>query len=446
MWTNSDPSTLEHCLQTYGFSKASTLDALGAEWKIGDAPTTQDKEHARIEEALTRIERTKNLPVGIAMRLQLIDRACLSLLDYVNPSHPVSVKHLALPIKMALDQRFAAPEVLLLCFTKMPLDPTVRWMVAASRLLWEVLEIPDAYDLLFHEKRCKHGRLNIAKAALEKKRIVIERRTFVCGDARIPVGWGWEFVKKGVLSHLTSEALNKLAVRRPATFGGIGMVHRAQHMNLLRSLPNYEASLMMRVWTGSLLTRERAYRVGRGEHQLCTCGVEQTVWHVLWECPDLPLVPPDLVPIARGPPSLSVALLLPFPSPSEAIALWKKACARARHIMSLVGAKEQQAERHGRREHDANGHMVITDTTGRYAYCCRCFVSRRIRDKAWIFQVRCPREGPGFVEGQELSLDGHDCVLKMARWKGSALRPSWVCKKCSRSAWATSGFRKACRG
>ena len=108
-------------MSRYGFKESTTLEALGTEWRFGSHSGSQDKEHERVEEALVRIDRVKNLPVGIAMRMQLVDRACLSLLDYVNPSLPSSVRHLALPIKMALDQRFAAPEILLFCFTKMPL-------------------------------------------------------------------------------------------------------------------------------------------------------------------------------------------------------------------------------------------------------------------------------------------------------------------------------------
>ena len=334
-----------------------------------------------------RIDRIRNLPVGIAMRMQLVDRACLSLLDFVNPSAPSSVRHLATPIKMALEQRFAAPEVLLFCFTKMPLDPTSRWILAAAHLLWEVCNIPGAFDLVLSGRGIKNGRLSTAKRELEKRHILVEPRAFVCGEKRIPVGWGWEFVRKGILEHVALEAMSRLSARRPNTFGVGGKVHRVQHMTMLQALPNFEASLMMKVWTGSLLTREKAYRVGRGEHMLCTCGMEQTVWQVFWECqnPDLPLVPPGIGADCAFPPlfvsSAFSCLTLP---PPEHIERWKMACARVRHLMSLVSAKQTSHAVPKTKQKDTKGHMVVTDSTGRYSYCCRCFISRRIRDRAWI--------------------------------------------------------------
>ena len=276
--------------------------------------------------------------------------------------------------------------------------------------------IPDAFGILFRDGGVKHGRLTLAIKALAKRKIQVEPHAFVCGEKRIPCGWGWESVKKGIREHLAADAMSNLIARRPGTFGGGGKVHRVQHMKLLQSLPNYDAAIMMRIWTGSLLTRERAYRVRGAEHQKCTCGMEQTVWHVLCECPDLPLVPPELTQIARSSPSLSVALLLPDPSPPELVDAWKKACARARHLLSLLSVQENAAKRARRIQHDPKGHMVITDASGRYSYCCRCFISRRIRDRAWIFQAKCPKQGPGFVEGQQNEIDGHVCVcaLKLA--------------------------------
>ena len=304
VWTNAstnDESSLDSITREHGFAQADTLSALGAEWKIGKKNPSYDKEYARIEDALKRIERTKHLPIGIALKMELVDRACLSLLDFVNPPTPISVRHLKIPIKLATEQRFAAPEILYHCFTKVPIDPEARWILASARLLWEVLMVPDAWDKVFCLPRLGKGRLAEARKALEKQEIFIRDRHFCLGEKRTPAAWGWFFVKRDLLLHMRSRAAAALALRRPLTFGGLGQVHRVARMKLLKERPHYEASLMMGIWTGAILTREKTGRMGLRDDDLCECGAQETLWHSLWECELQPMVPHDLVAYARLP-------------------------------------------------------------------------------------------------------------------------------------------------
>ena len=163
----------------------------------------------------------------------------------------------------------------------------------------------------------------------------IRDRHFCFGEKRTPAAWGWFFVKRDLLLHLRNKAASALAERRPLTFGGLGLVHRVAHMTLLKELPHYEASLMMRIWTGAVLTREKTGRMGLREDDHCECGA-QTLWHSLWECELQPMVPPDLVAFARLPPARSVACLLPFPASHEECVTWRKAlCTRASHNLKI---------------------------------------------------------------------------------------------------------------
>ena len=53
-------------------------------------------------------------------------------------------------------------------------------------------------------------------------------------------------------------------------------------------------------------------------------------------------------------------------------------------------------------------------------------------------------ENVPLCEGQEFHLMGHRGVLKLERWKVSALRPRMKCTLCAKAVWATSGFSQRC--
>ena len=202
-------------------------------------------------------------------------------------------------------------------------------------------------------------------------------------------------------------------------------------MKLLKELPHYEASLMMQIRTGAILTREKTGRMGLRDDDHCECGAQETLWHS-WECELQPMVPPDLVAYARLPPARSVACLLPYPASSEECVTWKKACARARHIISRLNFRNTVGGRPIAHAENSRGHVVVTDATGNHCYCARCFTSRRIKDRAWLYTFDCTGSGSGFVEGDVTVMNTDRCKLVMGRWKSNALRPQWSCLSCQK--------------
>ena len=179
-----------------------------------------------------------------------------------------------------------------------------------------------------------------------------------------------------------------------------------------------------------------------GESASCQCGcAEQTVWHLLWECP---CYPPPLVTLEYRkhlPRFESVAHLLPEKAERADISLWRQSCHRAIKILSGNPILEPRVVR----DADAKGHVVGVNLTGTYAYCRKCYITRRIRDKKWIWTRECrAREGQPRTLGETWEWEGHDVTLTMARWRVMAERPAMTRAKCHLQVWATAGFKEPC--
>ena len=62
-----------------------------------------------------------------------------------------------------------------------------------------------------------------------------------------------------------------------------------------------------------------------------------------------------------------------------------------------------------------------------------------------MYTFDCSGIGPGYVEGDVTVINTHRCKLVMGRWKSNALRPQWNCLACSKSVWASIGYKKMCK-
>ena len=255
-------------------------------------------------------------------------------------------------------------------------------------------------------------------------------------------------VRKVVFAHLRTKACVDLAARRNETFGGLEGINDRAHRRLLKTCDHWEQTLLMKLWTGSILTRAKAAKLGEHDPS-CGCGcLEQTLYHVLWECPEVEPPHEDLVHCKSLPTSQSVAHILPKGATNSEERIWRSSCKRAIAIIKMLPTKPKTAAQDNRVPRlETRGHEVSVMGEASYAFCTKCFISRRIRDMKWIWAKPCLQEAatPSYI-GSCSERMGHDAVLEAATWKGSALRPRWKCKKCLASVWATATFKDFCPG
>ena len=440
-------SSLPHIPIHTPFEQTNVLDALGAQWPIQKASKpVHTKELERIKEAERRLLRVRHAPVSIVLKYDLISVGCLSLIDYIGHPRITTVGPLVSAVKRALAQPYAAPEILYNLLVKTSVDPSIRWLLASLRLWYLVLKqepTPAEVDVLSHNSR---GRLGMSARELRKREILIEGRGISVGGALLPTHQPWYLCRVILVKHLKQIEFQKVARRRPNCFGGLSTVSEKTHRKYLATLPEYKQGVLIRVWTGSAMTKEKANRIGRGSAE-CECGApSQTMHHLLWECPFSPPIPPSLAHVPALPPFRSSALLLPKGVDNRDIATWKSACARAYHILSQ--------DRHRPSTpidplppRDLKGHSPCTSEDGLYVYCGRCFISRKSRDLMWLCTKPCPHaERNPIVIGEGLVVLKHRVTLIMKTWKTASQRPAWKCANCDLETWATSSIGNECPG
>ena len=422
-----------------------TLVALGAEWPVTkDACPTHEKELARYEEAEKRLIRIRHMPIGVSNKIAIISSTCLSTLDYVNHPELSSVRYLRSLVKKALAQQYAAPEVLYNCFVSSTIDPCIRWLLAGLRLCHLIIQEEEVATML---QRVLAGTGRIARVArlAVKNDIHVTPHGLLVGEVTLPRSHPWAIVRSKLLEHLKAMQLTQLAERRPNTFGGLRTCAYKAHRRFMLSKPDYEQAVLLKLWTGSIMTREKHAKMGEGDG-LCECGETQSVHHILWSCPLTQPPPPLISYLSEYPPHMSVALILPQGADPRDVQHWKMACNRAIDILGRRVLQREHVARHSTRERDMRGHLAAVTSEGHYTYCMRCFISRRSRDAAWIFTKPCAHaDRDPLPEGGEIVQNGHACVLRMERWKTSSQRPRLVCTRCGQRVWATMGFKKSCR-
>ena len=240
----------------------------------------------------------------------------------------------------------------------------------------------------------KASRLVRIASLAEKWNIRVSALGFWVSEVWLPAREPWYLARKILMAHIKKEDLCSLARRRPNSFGGLSTCNDRMHKKLLKESSPWDQCLLMKLWTGAVLTREKSARMREVEPS-CSCGCpEQTLFHVLWECPDSPPVPDELEARKILPPSLSLAHVLPQGATKAEVLTWKTSCRRAIGIIKMLPLKkhdEPGAQRQGRAT-DTKGHVITLMADSMYAFCARCYISRRVRDMKWIWLKPCMAE------------------------------------------------------
>ena len=444
VWTTNQAHE-DQLSQHTGFQATTNLDALGAQWpcRPGSSPQHQ-KEVSRLQECCARLERARALQINPARLAHILSTGCLSLIDFVNLPDPKPYHKIRTLVKDAFGLKSAAPEVVVCLLQKGTLDPFLRWHLAALRLWHYVLRdgpLPEEVNEVI--ETCK-GRLG--KSAVEAFRwgIRVTPAGFELGDRLLSLREEWYISRKVLVGHLKSEQAKRLAMRRPTLFAGLVAWNHRHHSKLLSTLQPLQAMILFKLWTGSIMCKHKRQQL-YGESAECACGHEnQTVGHLLWTCALIPPPPPHLDYRRHLPPAQSIAHLLPPSVDLREVRLWKESCVRAVKVLS---APVVSAPLPVIRDVDLKGHSLGVNHEGTYAFCRKCFVTRRARDRKWIWVKPCAKDGAEARALGEIWHElGHEVILEMARWKLTAQRPRMRCTRCMQEVWATKGWSQECLG
>ena len=443
VWATSSQEE-PHIVHATGCDSTAVLDALGGQWQLQPRISPSfPKECARLDKCMDRLIRARALQINPARLAQIISTGCLSLLDYLNlPDHKPYLK-VRTCVKDAFDIRSAAPEVLTCVLQPGTIDPVMRWL-AILRVWFLILKTAPEGDHVNEVIEAAKGRLGRGAIQAFRWGVRVTHSGLEIGTKWLSVREEWFIARKVLTKHLKDEQARRLSKRRPHLFGGLTTWNPKQHAKFVRSLPPLQASILLKLWTGSIMCKHKRQQL-YGESPQCACGhADQTVQHLLWTCPLVPPPPPHLEHRRHLMPSQSVAHLLPEKADNTEVQLWRDSCQRA---IKILAAPLPNCPPPPRQPVDMKGHVVATNLDGTYSFCRKCFISRRARDTKWIWTKRCPRE-----HDQPRSLGeiweslGHDCGLQMARWKNTSQRPIIRCTRCQQQAWATCGLREECQG
>ena len=282
LWS-SQPRSLASLSRDTGMTIASVVDVLGGQWVVNKGSVADHpRETARIRDLEKRLSRIQHLQCKLCVKIDAISTACLSLLDFVNHPSRLPAKSVRALVKRALHAPYSAPEILYNSFIKLTLDPVTRWPMAGLRIWYHVIREGIDEDMILLITTKTAGRLgHIAKEARQWQ-IEMSEAGFIVDGLVIRVIEPWFIVKKILLARIKKVQYSSLADRRPHVFGGLESVNAKQHRQLLNSLPSYEASVLLQLWTGAAMTKAKWQKIDQRD-PTCECGCpEQTLFHVLW--------------------------------------------------------------------------------------------------------------------------------------------------------------------
>ena len=361
------------------------------QWAL--TPTEQPaypREMERIATARTRLERLECLHISLTEKAQIINTGCLSPLDYSPIPLVRCVEDLRKYVKRALGQVSGSPEIVFHVLSEHSIDPIQHWMMSAMRLFaqWAALD-PCTLERILLTRRS-------GRVAVLCKRMASLGWTCTVSGIKFPdtstFSWTrpWDELRLKLSLQYRKSVLALLVKRRPMTYEGLEDLSVRNHVLLLNSLSPHQAVLMVRIWSGCVLTAARRNRLDPTSDPSCTCGSEhQTVPQLLYHCPHVSPPSQEIRDWGTLPPAFSSALLCPnLPMPSQ-VRDWKEVCKRALAVLTMRINVTQR--------HDWRGHTPQIDTTGQVAFCTSCFISRKTRDQAWIASEPCAGMLRGFT-------------------------------------------------
>ena len=180
----------------------------------------------------------------------------------------------------------------------------------------------------------------------------------------------WTDLKARVIKQYHLFQFQKLEERRPNLFRGLGELNSKAHVTILKKLHSYHAATLVKIWTGSVMTRSHRATLDANVDPTCECGQgPQTLAHLLYHCPLQTPVVPEIFAWRLKPPANSCALLATKDITREELPTWEGVCMRALSIVSSLAIPMEITE--------WKGHEVTVSANSAYAYCGKCMVSRR---------------------------------------------------------------------
>ena len=310
-----------------GLDATKVIEALGAQWIVcrGGKPDYA-KELARYKDCESRLSRLQHLPLNPADLSVVISTGCLSKLDYINlPSHR-PYQQLRTLAKSVLGLTTGAPEIVLGVLQAGTIDPILRWLIAGFKLWYEVMLLKPSDEDVDVIAASSKGRLGRFASLGREYKVSVSSRGFYLDEVFLSATNLWSVCRKTLVRFLKKQQAASLAVRRPGLYAGITEYNEKQHSRLLRSLSNFDASCLLRVWAGSVMCGHKRAQMYGGSAQ-CECGDENQTWeHLVWHCPCVPPPPPRISHLARLPASVSVSHILPKGASPDEVGVWRESC------------------------------------------------------------------------------------------------------------------------
>ena len=312
LW-GSDRKALKKVAEEWDLQVQDSFTTLGVEWVTNTMATpSYEKERSRVQEACLRLARLQHLPTTLAIKAHVVNMGILSLIDYCPAPCPTMYSSLRTAIKKVFSCVHGAPEVVLNVMLEQSLDPEIRWEVALLKLLSDTYKLEGGRVLIESVRLTrKHSRLAAALRLIRKRDWNLSEGVLLT-PMRLSFRLPWPSIKARVMQAIKLFYCHKLAARRPRVHEGIDILQPKQHRRLLASMTTYAAMVMLRIWSGSALTRAHKHTIDATNDPACACGFPyQTIDHLLYHCPAVGLPDTPIRAWGEKPPAFSVALLCP---------------------------------------------------------------------------------------------------------------------------------------
>ena len=459
LW-GTNPQELLQVQKEFDIKVATTLEAFGATWQVNqkERPSTV-KEEERVLKVKERCVRISHLPVHACMRASVLSSTALSLLDYMSLTVKKPLQGLRSYVRKALSMRHGAPEIVYNMPTTSMLDPLDRNFLSMLRL-WVLASNDPTFCHFINPQTLKgsQGRLGCVIAECKNRGIILQQDSIIFGaqpDATVLHSRsGWQSIRKLVIRSLKDLAFRNLQDRRPDKFAADFSCGWNHMRKFWKSLPSYEAATIMSIWSGSVMTASHRHTMDPTFSPLCACRQEnQTLDHLMWRCPlHSRNRPMDLAWWAQLPKASSVSLVFPRHETMAFYRDWKRVCKWALVVVSRRFSGEEVGEESLDLPAEAtsdmhNGHTPIVREDIGYVWCSKCFVTRKMRDRQFLFLKPCVmKDEIPTPEGHYMRRDSHLVRVILHPWKLHSWRPRMTCVWCRREHWATACFRKTCEG
>ena len=450
------------CLEsTHGIKPVHVVEAFGATWQLkrGESVVFK-KEEERISRVRERLLRVQHLPTHPYIRALVTSSTALSPLDYVSLPGKKMLHSLRSHVRAAIGGRHGAPEIIFNMPTTTLLDPVDRGMLSLLRLWIQAYNVPTYRDMLVSGAfSSPGGRFAGIRKECESRDIHIRDDTISFGSGpgapEFRLWAGWSALRKQIVGAIKDLQFRGLQARRPGKFAGnIRCAWKTMRKEYARATA-YEASILLRIWSGSIMTASHRHTISPEVSSTCRCGMaEETLNHMLWECELHREHRPDQLSWwSTLPPAMSMSLILPLDESRAFVADWRKVCKWAIHCVTTSDSSHDTLETLPNLPPapnscpEQNGHLLAVRGDLGYVWCMRCFVTRRVRDTHFLTNRPCPKalELP-LPEGHYVHQRGHISRVFLETWKLHSWRPRLQCVKCGQSQWATAPYRKPCPG